>query len=429
MRSDREFPLLTRRISRRSFAAGTLATGGLLIAGLSRADTVAAASFGPGDQVVTTDYTNYRDAPGLNSNVLLVLPPNQIAVVQDSGTAKDGYTWYLIRIATGGDNPTGYVAGALLASNSGGGGDFPVGSQIIVNTDALNVRDQPNGSVINVVNSGAIGDVTGAGVSAGGYTWIKVAFPKLEGWVATDFVKAYSGGGGGGAFKPGDGVLTTSAVNYRDAPGLNSNVYVVLPAGSYAVVQDSGTAKDGYTWYLVRTSTGGPSPTGYLAGEFLQLGSPSGGNFNIGDSVYVNSGPLNFRSAPGLNGSILRTLQTGDTGKVTDGPQTADGYTWYKIEVITGEQGWVVQDFLSAGNPTPPPNGSVKVGDTIKVVDGPLNIRSSAGSKSPVIDVAATGAIAKVVDGPLYAQDYTWIKINGNLLAVGWVAFEFCQVV
>lgn len=427
MRSAGEFPFLTRRMNRRSFAAGTLATGGLLAAGLSRAATVAAASFGPGDQVVTTDYTNYRDAPGLNSNVLVVLPPNQIAVVQDSGIDKDGYTWYLIRIATGGDNPTGYVAGVLLASNSGGG-DFPVGSQIIVNTDALNVRDQPNGAVINTVYSGAVGDVIGAGVSAGGYTWIQVAFPKIEGWVASDFVKAYSGGGGG-AFKPGDGVLTTSAVNYRDAPGLNSNVYTVLPTGTYAVVQDNGTSKDGYTWYLVRTSTGGPSPTGYLAGEFLELGSPSGGNFNIGDAVYVNSGPLNFRSSPSLSGTILRTLPTGDTAQVTDGPQSADGYTWYKIEIITGDQGWVVQDFLSAGNPTPPPNGGVKVGDTIKVVDGPLNIRSGPGSNYGVVDVAATGAIAKVTDGPTSAGGYTWIKINGNLLAEGWVAFEFCQVV
>lgn len=348
MGSSGEHPFLTRRINRRAFAAGTLATGSLVAAAL-RLPSVAAASFGPGDQVETTDYVNYRSAPGLNSTVYTVLPPGHYAVVQDSGTVKDGYTWYLIRIATGGDHPTGYVAG--------------------------------------------------------------------------DFLKLTSTGN---SFSPGDGVVTTSAVNYRNAPGLSSTVLAVLPQGTYAVVQDNGTDKDGYTWYLIKLASGGPNPTGYVAGEFLALGSPPSGKFNIGDAVYVNSGPLNFRATPSLSGTILRTLQTDDTGQVTDGPAVADGYTWYQLKISTGEVGWAVQDFLSPGSP---PSSGVKVGDTIKVVDGPLNIRSGPGSTYSVIDMAATGAIATVVDGPTSANGYTWIKINGNLLAVGWVAFEFCTVV
>ncbi len=350
MSSASEFPFLTSRLSRRAFAAGTLATGGLLAVGLRRAAIVAAASFSAGDQVVTTAAVNYRDAPGLSSNVLLVLPAGHGAVVQGAGIDKDGYTWYLIRIATGGDNPTGYVAGNFLELS----------------------------------------------------------------------------GGGGPGFSSGDQVVTTSAVNYRSAPGLNSSVQRVLPANSYAVVQDSGTSLDGYTWYLIRVATGGDFPTGYVAGDFLELGSPAGGNFNIGDWVYVNSGPLNFRSTPSLSGSVIRTLQTNDIGQVTNGPRAGSGYTWYQIEVITGDVGWVVQDFLTAGDP---PSSGVKVGDTIKVVDGPLNIRSGPGSSFGAVDTAATGAIATVTDGPTSANGYTWIKINGNLLEAGWVAFEFCTVI
>ena len=346
-----EFPFLTNRLSRRALVAGSLATGGLLAVGLRRAAIVAAASFAAGDDVVTTAAVNFRDAPGLSSNVLIVLPEGQTAVVQGDGIDKDGYTWYLIKTVTGVVSPTGYVAGTFLELS----------------------------------------------------------------------------GGSDSKFSSGDQVVTTSAVNYRSAPGLNSTVYVVLPEGSYAVVQDSGTYQDGYTWYLVRTSTGGPSPTGYIAGDFLELGSPAGGKFNTGDWVYVNSGPLNFRSSPGLSGSVIRTLQTNDIGQVVMGPEDASGYTWYEIEVITGDVGWVVQDFLTAGDP-PPPSGGVSVGDTIKVVDGPLNIRSGPGSSYGAIDTAATGATATVTDGPTSANGYTWIKINGNQLAVGWVAFEFCTV-
>lgn len=336
--------VLSGRLSRRAFTATAVVGGGLLATGMRFAPSARAASFGPGDQVVTTSAVNYRSAPGLNSTVLAVLAAGHAAVVQDSGTNQDGYTWYLIRTATGGDNPTGYVAGDFLALDSGGN-----------------------------------------------------------------------------AFAPGDGVLTTSAANFRTAPGINSSVISVLAQGTYAVVQNNGTYLDGYTWYLVQLSGGG---TGYVAGELLELGSPSGGNFFIGEWVYVNSGPLNFRSSPG--GSIIRTLATDDIGQVIDGPATANGYIWYEIQIITGDVGWVVQDFLSAGDP---PGGGVSIGDTIKVVDGPLNIRSGAGSGYSVIDAAATGAIATVIAGPTSANGYTWIKIHGNLLLDGWVAFEFCVVV
>lgn len=340
--------ILTRRINRRVLA-GMVAGGGLLAAGLRGAAPAWAAGFGPDDQVVTTSAVNFRNAPGLGSTVLGVLAAGHAAVVQDTGTDMDGYTWYEIRVASGGPAPVGYVAGAFLALSSGGN-----------------------------------------------------------------------------RFSPGEGVLTTTAVNYRSAPGSSAPIYTVLPQGSYAVVQNNGTYLDGYTWYLVRIATGGPAPTGYLAGEFLELGSPSGGNFSIGQWVYVNSGPLNFRSAPGLGGTVLRTLATNDVGLVTDGPTTANGYIWYQLELVNGDLGWVVQDFLSAGDP---PHGGVTIGDTIKVVDGPLNIRSGAGSGFNVVDTAATGAIATVTDGPVGANGYTWVKIEGNLLVSGWLAFDFCIVV
>ncbi|MGB3328023.1 MAG: hypothetical protein WBA46_03660 [Thermomicrobiales bacterium] len=338
------------RLNRRAFAAGALVGGGLLVTGLRNSQRASAASFGPGDQVVTTSAVNYRNGPGLSSSVYAVLPAGHAAVIVDSGTSLDGYVWYQIKIATGGPNPTGYVAGDFLAL-----------------------------------------------------------------------------AGDGNRFSPGDGVLTTTAVNYRTAPGLSSSVYIVLPQGTYSVVQNNGTYMDGYTWYLVRTATGGPSPTGYLAGEFLSLATPGGGDFSIGQWTYVNSGPLNFRSAPGLGGGVIRTLNTNDIGLVVEGPTTADGYVWYQIELITGARGWVVQNFLNAGDP--PPSGGVTVGDTIKVVDGPLNIRSGAGSGYSVIDVAATGAVATVTAGPTSANGYTWVKIHGNLLIDGWVAFDFCTVI
>jgi len=58
---------------------------------------------------------------------------------------------------------------------------------------------------------------------------------------------------------------------------------------------------------------------------------------------------LRIRSAPGLNSETVFRGEEAEVFLVKDGPQTADGYTWWYLAASYDENriGWAVADFLA----------------------------------------------------------------------------------
>jgi hypothetical protein len=58
---------------------------------------------------------------------------------------------------------------------------------------------------------------------------------------------------------------------------------------------------------------------------------------------------LRIRSTPGLNGDTVFRGEEAEVFVVRDGPQTADGYTWWYLVAPYDETraGWAVSDFLA----------------------------------------------------------------------------------
>lgn len=83
---------------------------------------------------------------------------------------------------------------------------------------------------------------------------------------------------------------------------------------------------------------------GLLAASSTPPGTPppSGvGIFQTGDTVITNR-VLNARLEPTIHGSILAAVPKGTTGKILEGPVSADGYNWYRVayEYDIGVTGW-----------------------------------------------------------------------------------------
>lgn len=51
---------------------------------------------------------------------------------------------------------------------------------------------------------------------------------------------------------------------------------------------------------------------------------------------------LNFRAAPGTSAEVQSCRIDGTTGQVVEGPQQADGHTWWRLESL----GWASEQFL-----------------------------------------------------------------------------------
>jgi len=81
----------------------------------------------------------------------------------------------------------------------------------------------------------------------------------------------------------------------------------------------------------------------------------------IGLNVYVQitgtgGDILRLRSAPGLNSDTVFTGKESETFIVKDGPQQADGYTWwYIVSPESTRAGWAAANFLAV---VPPPTPS-----------------------------------------------------------------------
>lgn len=181
----------------------------------------------------------------------------------------------------------------------------------------------------------------------------------------------------------------------------------------------------------------------------------------IGQQVQVigTGDCLRVHTSPALAANVVYCLPDGAQSVITDGPQVADGYTWWKLSSL----GWAVADFLAAVDgssvvatppassptptpqpaapaqpstppPTPPaasatpalPTGfSFAQGDTV-VVAGTgdcLNVRSDPGLSSQVLTCIPDGTQGTISDGPVQQDGLTWYR----LLNLGWVDAEYLQ--
>ncbi len=89
-----------------------------------------------------------------------------------------------------------------------------------------------------------------------------------------------------------------------------------------------------------------PAPT-------IPTPSPVPGTFQIGQRVEVfgtEGQGIRFRTGPGLNYITTTILQDGVVLTVVGGPEQADGFTWWRLQMDTGAVGWA-----AAGNLRPAP--------------------------------------------------------------------------
>lgn len=213
----------------------------------------------------TTAALNLRNSPSLDAAVILVMPPGANVTVI-SGPSNGFYS-----VDYGGT--VGWAYGDYLTIDQQGGGGFPAGSLVMVNTDVLNVRASASlaGGLLQVVAFGTQGTVLEPPIPADGYLWHRVDFGSSigAGWVAGEYLAYVSGGGG---FSMGDMVVVVDGpLNYRTDPWVGAGVLEVLATGTEGAILDGPVYDGGYTWYQLGLPGYGPdgAAPGWVAGEFL----------------------------------------------------------------------------------------------------------------------------------------------------------------
>lgn len=311
--------------------------------------------------------------------------------------------------------------GALAQDDAVTGAALYTGQTAVVVDGPLNLRSGAGTgyAVIEELATGAYVEIQSDPISADGYQWnlVLVDATGSTGYVASAFLFAANGIG----FSIGDTVFVdTDLLNVRSGPGTGYSVIDAIGYGTNGLVVDGPVFADGYTWYELNYVGG--SSDGWVASDFVSLSSSGGGGgFAVGDIVAVDSTSLNVRSGPGTGYAVIDTLYAPDQGVVLDGPVSADGYTWYQLNYsYGGYTGWVAGEFLYYVS-----GSGFAIGDSVYTTADFLNVRSGPGTGYAVIDGIVSNTAASILDGPSYADGYTWYQIAYGGSLSGWVAGDY----
>ena len=196
-------------------------------------------------------------------------------------------------------------------------------------TDRLNLREGPSLSddVILVMPAGAELEYDNFEGETNGF--VSVNYHGTDGWAHTDYLYLFP-----------MNATTTARLNIREDPSLSADVVEVMPAGANVVLLSGPESGFFAVRYQERV-------TGWAHSDYLELGGGGGGgDFSPGDEVVVDTDALNLRSGPGLDEDVIEVLYTGKLLVVLDGPESADGYSWYEVDTYAGT-GYVAGTYLA----------------------------------------------------------------------------------
>ena len=395
----------------------------------TRTPTQSQGGFAPGSWVSPTTRLNLRSGAGTNASVITVLTTEAVCQVTGASVKVGNEQWYPITCAGIED---GYVAGSYLratapppptstptqtavpptATATATASNTPTKTAVPPTATAtrtptlvpggfgpgewarpttrLNLRTGPGTgfSVITVLPTDAVCQVTGAPVKVGSQFWYPVDCGDLgAGYVSGFYLTGTDAPGPSatptvtntpgpatntptqttvpptatatdtptlvpGGFALGDWVRPTVRLNLRSGSGTGNPVVAVLPTNAVCQVTGAPVQRGKPYWYPIDCGALG---SGYVSGLYLQAASapgattptatPDSGVFDPGTSVKART-RLNLRSGPGTSYSVVTVLPGNTTCLVTGSSTDAGGYTWYPVNCANYGSGYVAGAYL-----------------------------------------------------------------------------------
>jgi uncharacterized protein YgiM (DUF1202 family) len=378
--------------------------------------------FAIGDPVKVADPegVRLRSNPSADASSIASLSPGETGTVVDGPATADAMAWVKVQTTKG----TGWMAEQYLDSAPYAAppkSRFKAGDTIVVDTDSVNLREEPGSTeeVITTLGTGLTGTVVEVGEIVNNLLWLRLESEYGTGWAAENFFAPADSASTSHAFEAGAAIyVNTDAINVRQSPSLSAEPITVLVTNETGTIAEGPKVADGQTWYKIDTASG----SGWAAAQYLSKGTPdpaTSGGIRVGDQIRMNTDALNMREEPSVSAKWLAALYVGETATVTDGPREADGHTWYKIVAPSGE-GWAVRSYMERVDDAP-----LGSGDTARVYDGELNLREAGSTGADVIAVLPDATYVDVLEGPVDADGYLWYRVSSSRFGTGWCAAEW----
>jgi hypothetical protein len=216
-------------------------------------------------------------------------------------------------------------------------------------------------------------------------------------------------------------ILACGSFQPRPTPSPTPDLTQTATAGGAVVLVPTNTPGIVEAPIIIEpTPTNTPEPTPTITptpipGTVLAIGEPA---------RVVAAGGLNLRDTPASAGNLLNRLGVGQRVTVLEGPVSADGYTWWRVDDGQGNVGWAAQgdgadEWLApqTGTSVLPVNRSPLVGDRVRVTmdaGQQLSIRTAPGTNAAVVTRVDSGVEFTILAGPQSANGFIWYQIRSD---------------
>ena len=265
---------------------------------------------------------NLRETASLDAKVLGQYPTGTLVEIHEKGNE-----WSKVTV----NGKSGYMMTRYLRDS-----EKNVTATVRTNTGiGLNLREEPSlsGTILTSYKPG-----TQVTVLQKGHSWSRVQVDGKVGFMST----AYLNFGGSqntsvaGKVAVVNNPKATQVLNLRETASLDARVLSYYRNGAKVTILSSTGA-----WYKVKTADG---KVGYMMAKYLKVTSEAGDTTQTpytAKLININGGSVvNFRKAPGMNTTVIRTYPVGTEVKVLE-----KGENWSKVE-IDGVTGYVSTYFL-----------------------------------------------------------------------------------
>ena len=198
--------------------------------------------------------------------------------------------------------------------------------------------------------------------------------------------------------------ITGNDVIIRNGKSRSSGEITRLNSGDVLLrIEIGGTEIDGYYWDKVVLSDG---TKGYVARDYITR-IDDVANTNVPAVANVN---VNLRNGPGTsNTTVIRTLTSGQAVTVIESGKYngLDGYNWSRVKLNSGDQGYLVSDYV-----TESAQASYEMGYVNCNPDGKVYVRSGVGTGNSIVTLLGKDTKVTILQKSAGdANGYTWDKI------------------
>jgi hypothetical protein len=190
---------------------------------------------------------------------------------------------------------------------------------------------------------------------------------------------------------------------------------------------------DGNTSGEVLMNIGSPlqSSPDQISSAYVRGNEPAqltGADLTLGGQAVTSPGfgtPLNIRRDPSTSAGIITGVFDGVVVSLIEGPIEADGFTWWRIRLPNGIDGWSVSNFNNQPTLRAVSYTGIGVGGIYTIFGAGsrgLNLRTNPSTDAELITTVLQGRDVVVLDGPIEADGFRWWRVVTTYSnEIGWL--------